>query len=258
LIAEGLKMLVDLIGRGDAPVSMDNVGLAGRSYALGGEVYDLPPPLYRREVGSVDDVIACAKEAWEHWQELETPIRNGPPVIWVWPTGVVLLPDGKDSRETVHFSLTYSRAWGCLKEFALMPKLLEQKAFVRELVHTFECDPAIIAPWRKLDFNRSVLTQGEVAHGRDRLGREINAQASGIGDLPETITVDVPIFEQLGQRDRYAVTTKVEIDASACRIGIIPRATELATMEEGHLAGIIAECRKELPELGVFFGRVVA
>lgn len=258
MIADGLKALVELISRGDSPVSMESVGLAGRSYAIGGEVYELPPPLFRREVGSVADLTACAESALEAWRDLATTeVTKTSPVVWVWATGAVLLPNGADSREAVYFNLSYTRAWGCLKEFATTPKLLEQKAFVRELVHTFECDPAIITPWRKLDFSRSVLTSGEVNHGRDRLGREINSQASGIGDLPETMTVEVPIFQQCGQRDKYSIVCKVEIDAAACRIGLIPRESELAAIEESHLAGIIAEIKRELPDTGVFFGRVL-
>lgn len=259
MIREGLTALVELISRGDTPVSMENVGLGGRAYAIGGEVQELPPPLFRREVGSVEDLISCGKTAFDLWaanneNAIESPTA---PVIWVWTDGAVLLPAGNDSRESVVFRTSFSCAWAALQAFGDEITLLEQRAFVRLLVHVFEADPAIVTPWRRLDFNRSVLTQGEVSHGKDRLGREINAQASGIGDLPETITVDVPIFREAGQRDRYAVTCKVEIDASSCKIAIVPKASELALLEENHLAGTIREIRNALPDLGVFFGRVL-
>jgi hypothetical protein len=97
-----------------------------------------------------------------------------------------------------------------------------------------------------------------VSHGRDRLGKEITAQATGTVDLPETIPVCVPIFEQMGERCPYTVVCRVEIDAAANRVGLIPDPLELRGFEDAQLFGICRRLREGLSsQVPVYLGDVV-
>jgi hypothetical protein len=253
LIAEGLEKLREYWEAGAKPIPMDNVGLGERSYVLGGNVVQLPKPLRRRLAGSLADLMAAVKR--ETGTESIDPFAS--PEIWISGCGVRALIDGTDSREWIDFRLSYSQAWAKLRAWANGPTMLEQKQFVRELVHTFDCDSALVAPWRKLDFLNQIKTSGEVSHGRDRLGRQINSEAAGIEPLPETIVISVPVFAERGERDEYTVVCRVEIDASANRVGLMPKAIELAAIEESHLEAIANQLREGLGEsVPVYLGQV--
>jgi CBS domain-containing protein len=179
------------------------------------------------------------------------------PDCWVSMSGVTALWRANDAREYVVFPLSMSPAWTVLRSWAAQVQLLDQKAFIRTLVQVFDVDAALVAPWRKLDFLSSVKTAGEVERGRDRLGREINNQASGAVDLPETLPVTVPIFREQGQRETYTVLCKVEIDAAANRIGLLVKDSDLSAIEESHLAGILGQLREELTDVPCYLGHVL-
>jgi hypothetical protein len=251
LIKEGLEKLEQLIAAGQKPVALDYLGLTGRAFAMGGEVTNLPPPLRRRAVGSLDDLIAVVKA------EPEPDGVTPGPEIWVGAKEVTALWRADDSRESAVFSLSFSAAWKVLRFWAESPQMLEQKLFIRHLVQVFDCDPALVAPWRKLDWTSSARATGEVERTRDRLGREINAQVNGTADLPETIPITVSVFREKGQREKYTVVCQVEIDAAANRIGLLVRDAELSAIEESHLDDILQEIKNELPDVPSYLGQVL-
>jgi hypothetical protein len=248
---------VEIIKQGDAPTAMDAVGMGGRFFGLGGQVLAVPPPLRRRKAGSLEDLIAAVVREVEAVAG-DAGMQDERPEVWVGPSGVTALWNGSDSRESIVFPLAWTAPWARLRAWAATPQLLEQRAFIRELTYTFNLDAALIAPWRKLDFLNAVKSAGEVAHGRDRLGREITAQATGTVDLPETIPVCVPVFEEMGERALYTAVCRVEIDAAANRVGLVPNPLELRAIEESHLRGVYQRLREGLvDDVPVYLGEVL-
>jgi len=53
------------------------------------------------------------------------------------------------------------------------------------------------------------------------------------------------------------VLCKVEIDAAANRMGLLPKDSELSSIEESHLDGILAELRERLPSVPSYLGSVL-
>jgi hypothetical protein len=254
LIAEGLEALVALVQRGNQPGSMLDVGLSEQCYTLNGKVWDKPVPLYRRTVESLDDLLGVAADV--HVEKNERSSCCTDMAFWVSNAGVKLLTNENDSRQWVLFPLTYSKPWQLLKKFAANIELLEQKVLVRTLVLIFDADPAVVVPWRKLNFTNGSTVSRETYHDKDRLGREIQSQASGMGDLPETIALSVPIFREMGERDPVTVVSKVEIDAAAGRIAMVPNELQLAAAEEFHLVEIKRRIAEELSNVPVYLGSV--
>ena len=254
MIKEGLEKLEQLIAAGQKPVSLDYLGLGGRAFAMGGDITNMPPPLKRRQAGSLDDLIAAVNASAAASAE-DDELPPGPEV-WVSAAGVTALWRADDSRESIVFPLTFSAAWRVLRSWSASPQMLEQKHFIWQLVHVFECDPALVAPWRKLSWTSSASAVGEVERRSDRLGREINSQVSGAADLPETVPLTVPVFREKGQREQYTVVCKVEIDAPANRLGLLVKDSELSAIEESHLDGILSQLREQLTGVPCYLGQV--
>jgi len=253
LIAEGLNALVELIQRGNAPEEMREVGLFETHYAIGGKVFEKPIPLYRRTTYSLDDLVRVADDAIN---SSDDDVTVAEPAIWVSPTGVRLLPCGADKRQWVWFPLRYSKAWDTLMACAEEIKLMEQRAFVRMLAYTLEAEPALVTPWRRLDFTTTARASGDTQFAKDRLGREINSEAAGVGELPKELMLEVPIFREMGERERVRIVAKVEIDAGAGRLALVPKESDLALAVEVHLTGIKQRLTDELPNVGVYLGEV--
>lgn len=90
--------------------------------------------------------------------------------------------------------------------------MLNQKAFVRLLrIDLRRCftDSNLLALVRNLKWKVGADTAGDVQHGRESLGRAIQAEVRGESSIPEDIFLSVPIWENF--RFATTVTCAVEI-----------------------------------------------
>lgn len=203
----------------------------------------LEPPCRRHQVHRLADLIEYAKR--EAVARAAVPTL-GRPVAWHGEAGVVLVLDDQDRRDTVTFPLTFSRQFLTLKRLEAEPKAMRQDAFIRLLRLDLGVDKILVNLFRKLDWQNGSRTNSEIRHGADRLGREIQAEVQGIGELPEEIAVQVPVYDQPDERAEYRIDLAVEIDAANQLLQLVPLPGALLNAVACHQASIRQRLLTEL------------
>ena len=70
------------------------------------------------------------------------------------------------------------------------------------------------------------------------MGRSITAKVSGEGEIPEEVTLEVPVYSTPGETARYAVRCSVEVDPGTGRFTLAPPPDELTRVQTLALASI--------------------
>jgi len=195
-----------------------------RHVRIGTTICEIPtPPLPRREVvRSLDDLIAYAVRAAEN---IATP------VVWHDGQGVVLCLDDSERHDYVRFPLTFSPQIDQLAELESLwsgqDGWMNQQKFVLLLRCQLGVDPSLINPFRRLDWQQGNTTTGDVQHGRDRMGNELTARVNGLSELPEEMTLMVPVYQELGERQPREVACNIILDSLDKRLALVPKPGEL-------------------------------
>jgi hypothetical protein len=180
----------------------------------------VPATFRKHQVSSLADLIAYGR-------------RTGG-VVWHSVCGVTLLLDDEDRRDSVQFALQCSDAWKQLKQMNDGGKSLTQKMFIRLLRLYLGASPATVNIFRRMDFQTQIKSGGEITKSKESLGRSIEAEVQGSSDLPEDLTVEVPIYENVGERQTYVVRLLLEYDAQNSQILVMPEPGLLTELEYSH------------------------
>jgi hypothetical protein len=212
------------------------------------------PPLRRHQVETLDDLVALAK-AWAGDADCP-PI--GSPVAWHNRNRVTVVRDDAERREFATMELRFSKTLLRLADLEQDPRPMDQRQFVRLLRIELGLDTLLVAKFRKLDWQSGAATKGEVAHGRDRMGREIQAEVQGVEELPEEIDVRLAVYANPGERDEsiFLVRCAVEIDAANQRFTLTPLPDEIERVIDMAQASIRNRLEEGLaePEIAVYAG----
>lgn len=200
------------------------------------QVFDLGVPPRSQEVTTLDDLIRFANDHPD----------DGISSVWHNESAVTLLLDDDDRRERVVFPLVPSEEIQRLRSACLEPRYT-QRAFVDLLYRILRIDDATVLPFRRLDFKVVSAAAGEVEHGKDRLGRSVASEVTGTSEIPEQLTVSVPLYESPGERDKYAIVCSIGLNAQASEIEFRPFPGELSRAYEDHQTSIHTRLVKELP-----------
>lgn len=190
-----------------------------------------PPTSIDHVVHTLGDLITFA----------ERDVPGDPPQsVWHSDSAVVLLCDERDRRDRVTFRLSHWEALVCLQQISSQPQqhLLDQRGFIRLLELVLGTDKALITPFRRLNWKTSVSANGDVQSGRDRLGREVNAEVSGTTDLPDEILVHTPVYRERGEREVWHIRCRIETFPAQERILIQPYPGEIEAAIEGQQQAI--------------------
>jgi hypothetical protein len=179
--------------------------------------YAITPPLRNHQVHSLVDLILFARRP-----------DNKAPIVWHAPDGVTLLVDDGDRRDSVCFPLTHSKRFEVLVALEREKPVYDQARFVRLLRVDLGLDNvAVVSKFRKLDWSASNDGSGEVQHGSTKLAKSVVAKVLGIDELPDELNVEVPVYQQTGERQTYAVKCAIEIDTVNQRLQLVPLPDEL-------------------------------
>ena len=111
-----------------------------------------------------------------------------------------------------------------------------------------ELQRVFIAPFRRLDWNQTIRSEGEVTETRDRLGKEIRAQVAGTADLPEDLIVLTPVYRQLGEQELHQVRCRIDLHPLDQRIELSPFPGEIDAAYERQQGSIAQRLREGLGE----------
>lgn len=207
----------------------------------------LPSPLRANKAKCLETLIALANRFAMDDEEPK-------PAVWYNETTVIasLLDSVDDSRETVTFDLEHSAQFRLLTALFKNPPWYGQKEFVRLI----RIDLAgSLAPGTLLDkvrvvkFENGTVTSGKIGRKEESLGRVSSASASSSeGDIPDEVTLVVPVYVNPGEDEGYAVPCAVDVDPQTCKFQLVPFSGALEHAGQMAIASIADRLRAGLNE----------
>ena len=231
MILDALKYLTELGSKTAAPIQIQTGDPASLTYLVGGSLVSVPIPAPSRAhvVGDVGTLIGLANR----WAS------NGP-AVWIDECNAYLVIDdaGGHRANTATMALKKTDVFKRLEGLAASPAWLDQKAFLRLLrVDLAETLPPgiLLDRVRKLRFESGQVTTQEAARNRESMGRQITAAASGDGEIPEQVALELSVF---GGTPELTVTCAVDIDPGRGLLQLMPLPDELERVTEMALNGL--------------------
>ena len=246
------EQITDLARASAAPATIDNRDRREVVVTIDGEIkrVAVPPPVRDHEAGTLADLAAFVL--------YQVAGGAGPAVVWHNPTTIVGILDDGDRLDRVTFLLAPSRQFLKLAELERKAPLLEVAELVRLLRFTFGVSPDVLGRFRRLDWDRTDRQTDRTEHGRESLGRDITARVEGVEEIPEELTVSVPLYDNAGERDPYEIRLGVDLDPVNRGVRLVPMPGELQRVSDTHqaaIAGRLAALSLDgAGDFAVFFG----
>jgi hypothetical protein len=199
-----------------------------------------PPKPRQHKVETLNDLLAAAGR-----------YQDGKPAsVWFNVHEVVAITRDDDHPiDRVTFKLTMSDPW---MELTLLESKswCEHKDFVRLLrINLAGCGAdALLESVRKMKFENGAVVTSEVARNRESLGRSITSQATGEKEIPEELTLSVPIYSNRGETDRYGIRCSVEVDPLRGLFRLLPMPDEIERVYGLALESIRSRLEDALPK----------
>lgn len=179
------------------------------------ELLALPAPVRKHTVESLEDLVRLVKTCGSQVQA----------VIWHSADAVVAILDDADRHDRITMDLHESEQMLALSS----NMLFDQARLIRFLRVTLSGTGAerFVPVFRRLDFHRSNSAASSVKHGDESLGRSIEAKVQGTEEIPEELTLAVPVYANMGLRKAEPIRLAVEIDVSNERFALTPLADQM-------------------------------
>ena len=211
-------------------------------------VHDYPPALRGGELHALNDVIAAAKDA-----------KVCPdPEVYHDTKKVQILIDRSNRRESIRMPLHLSEHAQLVTNMRIEDGLTSAQLIqlIRFKLPNVKGAAALVAALRKVDFKRRSDGTRTTEHGRESLGRTIEAEVQGAADIPEEFSATFPYYSDPGLVNVTEVTVRigVHIDVENERIHVAPLADELVKAHDKAHAVIGNELRAGLESIPVFYG----
>jgi hypothetical protein len=246
MLKEAIDAIKAMAIKNVEPKWIDNNGNKGESICLmadGTQVkIALDPPPREHIVNSLEDFIAIAT----HFDGITESV-----VVWHDLDEVVaVLDDGDHRQETVMFELKSSDQYVKLVE--INNRKFDQKSFIRLLrIDLAGCLPVmtLLDPVRHVTIENGTLTQSAVEKQRESIDRTVKAQVRAKVELPEEVTLSVPIYKTRGEDAPYPFRMFVEVepmDSQPFRLTAYPNEHERVLGL--HLADMAARLKAGLPD----------
>jgi hypothetical protein len=249
MLKEAIETLMRAGQKAGDPLQIILPTKAGTRYLLDGKVIDVPFPVPPREHKA--ETIASLCELATRFQE-----DDDKPVIWVNEEYISLTIDDDLYRESrVDLRMHFSDVFAIVADLATRKPWFEQKPFVRMLrVELGRALPpaALLERVKRVVFANGSTTTGESSRTRESMGREINSRVETAGELPEFVTLNLPVFA-LG--DSYAIDCSVDVDPARGVFQLAPLPDEIERVKSLALARIADDIRAEVSDVPVYLGR---
>lgn len=245
-------MLADLMtklqemARGEAAVHFhENPKLPGKVFLVQGdscEEFEAPPLERSHGIEDVASLVSLVANS-----EIATK-----PELFCGSGGVTAIL-GESRRETAYMTLDTTTRWQSLWRLRSIESMSIQAAvqLLRFDLHGTGVDTVITA-LRRVDFKRSSDGSSVVEHGRESLGRSVEAAVQQADQIPEEFRVSVPVYAKPGLLDLSTVSVRcgVYLDVVSEAVRIKPLADELESAQQAALGRLADYLRNELAERG--------
>lgn len=209
MIQEALDYMHELGRNAKGAKLVEGVPSNGRSVLLehNGQLVRQPidPPMRKHTVSDLESLI----QAHNEWAGDDAGLG----IVWVNENAITLVLDDLDRRDTVTLPLHKSQTYESIQRLVSSPKI-NQADLIRLLRTTLRCvsDVAKLRlavqsiKWKQAEEGQSV-----VEHGKSSLGRSVEMEVAGGGDLPEAIIAEFPPFINLFECPKINVPLDLEI-----------------------------------------------
>lgn len=247
MIAEALKFLTDLSTRATAPVKLEIPDPRTAYYAFNGEGIEIPIPDPPREHAprQLEDIIRLAERFADE--------GDHSPAVWYDEGEVWLVIDDQAHRcETASLTLIESDVFKTVRSLAGGTKApsFDHKSFVRLLrIDLAGALPpaALLDVVRRVKFDNGTVATSQVVRSRESIGREITSTVSAESEIPDTVTLSVPVYKTRGETDCYPLRCTVEVDPMEGRFRLIPFPDEIERVQGLAVASIADRLAVGLP-----------
>lgn len=237
MLRDALMALVDLGQKAKSVELVTHEKLPDKVFVRHGEEleeHDVPPPRRSSEIHDLADLIKYLQSGIAPYPE-----------VYVSRESVRAYLHREDRRDQVFMPMTlthrFSTLWGLANKVThFSPK--EAIALLRFDLYGNH-SPAMISALRKVDFTRRNTGENVTEHGRESLGRSVEAEVQQAAEIPDEFLVSVPIYQEAGLRS-FEVTARVcvYLDAQNEAIRLIPLKDEI----EASWGNILGEIRDSI------------
>jgi hypothetical protein len=259
MLREAIAAIREMADQSATPREVDLRDPRRKSFVVGDQTrdFDLPEPPRAHSLGRLDDLIDLANRfAGKSGDDAEAgPVELGDGmsatvVVWYDADRVVAVLDDAGHRvEHATLALHPSDLFARVVALRKSPGWLDQKDFVRllriDLAGTL--DPVhLLNVVRRVRFEAGQVTSGEVKRDKESLGREITSRVSAEGEIPEEVTLDLPVYSTPGVAWRYGLRCSVEVDPTRGTFRLIPLPDEIERVQQLAVERIGATLDDEL------------
>jgi hypothetical protein len=215
----------------------------------GGELREaiVPPRKRAHEIHTFGDLMMLAAD---------TAIAREPEIFHSNREIVVLL-DRLQRRELVRMPLIHTERWNTVCALGTRSlTVAEAIKLIRFSLQGVGAD-ALVAAIRKIDFSRKSDGQKTVEHGRETLGKQVEAAVQQADSIPQEFTAKVQLYANEGLRSLIAaVKVGVYIDVNDEAIQLIPLADEIPSAIRSIQSQLHELIVTAAPKVPVFTGEV--
>lgn len=247
MIAEAIDRIQKLAHDASRTQILANEDLPGVVFLRHGDELreiQVPPPRRFPAVLTLTDLVAMLMHA--DFPRSEVYVSHGQ---------VEAFLDRDDRRETVVLPLAKTARLERIEALMAEPALTQSAAIKMLRFELYGPHAAsLVTALRRVDFTRKSTGGRTVEHGKESLGRSVEAEVQQAGDIPDEFRVTLPVYQGVGFEASF--TVGLHLDLAAERIELIPRADEV---EAARLAvlGQIRELVAEKVGCPAFIGQAV-
>jgi hypothetical protein len=212
------------------------------------EVVSIDPPLKRPKLTSLTSFVRYVKR--------HADIEDGAEVF-VSFEAVHGLFSADDRREGAALPLGPTKAWLRLVGLVGEWRQFEPRdavAFLRDV----NAPTSVVDAFRRIDFSRSETAAATTHHGRETLGRSVEAEVAGAADIPDAFEIELSILSGSDLRWVQKVPVRVYLDVIGKRVAFRLDEDDMVAASEAHMRFIMSELEDRFgdaePPVGIFEG----
>lgn len=252
MLAELLAKLTELAKVGATPSVLSHTMDPRRAFVVANGACQeivVPPPLRNHQLEDLPSFLSFVAD--------EGICPN--PEVYQDADQLVVLCDRNDRRDRGTLKLRRTARWQALVVLTKNLCAFGQKEVLRYLRHDLAVEGLdhVIAALRRLDFTRTSTGRAHVEHGRESLGRSVEAVVQNASEIPESFVVITAPYATLGANQTAEVRLSVELDIENQRVILRVLPDELANAERAIQVQVQNTIRTALPLVPLFTGSVI-
>lgn len=211
------------------------------------ECHDAPPAFRNHYLEGFDDLVAVLRDK----------AMAPRPEVYVSGGRIVALLDRSVRRDRVSVNLAESQRFRRCSDLQAKPERFQPRDLVKMLRLEFHGGNHghVIQALSRIDFTRTSAGRTAVEHGRESLGRSVEAAVQQADQVPPQFTVGMPIWTNQGFT-RYGAIVEfgVHLDLEAQVVELRVLSDEVNRVRNQALAAVVADLQEKLEGTPVFMG----